>query len=534
MEKNIVDSMIKGYGGGFPPLEDLFATTLTAEEIQRLESPIPGLGRYKKNTNFLGDVTSLKAVGLKRFYVIKQYFFALCDLLADYTGKHRKIVGKLTAEDREIIEQIGIQPEEVKMAEIIESFTDHDTAGAIDYIKLRISYLLPHLEPYIEGIGFAKTSEDTMGNVFGLIANELVYGHFLTELLGLCDNFIAFIEKHEKSGVLLLPAFTHQQTAQPTTSGIKITTRLKRVSELIAEMRGQNNCFKPFSGKMGGATGNLTDHFAAYPDIDWWKFAREFVEGLGLHYEEMTDQSVSYIAEAQLLRTINNILTQIIKLAEDFLRLARCPGQFFVKRHIKGRKGSSIMPGKTNLWAIEGAIRMLRKARNSIAFLADELQNFPDEGDMGRSFLFRDIGNDFMPIFIAFGRIKRELNNCVPNHKKIQACLNEYPGMVGSSLQTVLKREGVRGDAYRAIQAISINPDGSYANSGEFIARLQKTMIKLKLSDESKDELMKLTDFFHLVRPAAEKTAEIIKDLKKTFKNYRECQKKTLTKSLQL
>lgn len=521
--QGIVQGMLDGYGKGFPRLEELFGIRLTQDDLSIMELPIPALNRYRKNVLCLGDITSHKAVGLFRFYVITEYFIALYHELSQYQGPHRKVIQALTPDDIAVIRSIGNKPEEIVMAERIERFTDHDTAAATDYVKLRIATLLPHLSSSIEGVHFANTSEDVMGNVFGLIADKLVYDCFLKALLGFCLFLIDYRNQweHDKKS-LIIPAMTHEQAAEPTTLGKKFANRLYAIDYLVQQMLDPLNGFKPFSGLLSGAVGNLTCHYAAYPSIDWVRFAKRFVEGLGLKYEYMTDQCVSYAVEAQSFATIANILTQVVKLTDDFIKMARCPAQFFVKQKKEGQKGSSIMPNKSNAWAMEGAIKMLKEAQSLLWFLVRELPSYPDEGNMGRSYLFRNVGMAFMPIFIGLGRIEREMQSYVPNLPKIIAFIKEYPGMAGSSLQTVLKREGIKGDAYRVIQEISINPDGTYANSKQFQDRLKEKMDMLELPGRLREELMGLLDPTTLVGPAHTMACSELTRLQAKFTGYKE------------
>jgi len=510
----VLEEMLKGYGEGFSE-EELFGITPSEDDVRELESVIPTMGRYLNSVAFMKDVTSGKAVSLKRFHVIAEYFISLSKLLSDYRGPYAKVVGRLSADDILAIRKIGTTLAEIKQAEYIEKFTDHDTAAAADLVKIMIGRELPHLKEYIEGVHFACTSEDVMGNVFGLVANELVFVHFMTALRYFVKDLVDYADKHEENGPLILPALTHEQAAEPTTLGKKFMTRTQAINYLVRYGFYKDETQNCFSGKLGGAVGNLTCHYAAYPDIDWWVFARKFVEDAGLHYEEMTDQCVSYVVEAQLFSTVANILTQIIKLTKDFVNMASCPSQFFVKKKRAGQKGSSIMPNKSNAWGMEGAIGMLEEARAKLIFLATSLPDYPHEGNMKRSYLFRNIGDAFMPIFIALKRITKEMRSYHPNHAKIEAFFREYPGMAGSSLQTVLKRQGVSGDAYRIIQGISINDDGSYANSEQFKYGLETNMSLLGLSVESRDELRKLLDPSNLVGPVHEKVKMLMDSIKK-------------------
>lgn len=518
-----VDELIKGYGPKFPTLDQLLASEPSEAERLRLESPIPGLGRYLRNVKFLSGVTSGRELGILRFRVITSYFLALAEELAAYTGifSSQRIIPILEPGEIAEIRNMGRTVEDVYRAEMIERFADHDTAAATDYIKILIATRIPRLANNIDGVHFANTSEDVMGNVFGMMANNLVYCHFMPALLDFCDGLLNYVDLFETpTKPLIIPDFTHQQAAEPGTLGKKFTTRVSAINFLIQELRGPKG-FKRFSGNLSGATGNLTCHYAAYPDIDWQKFAKRFVEGFGLRYDRMSDQCVTYVIEAKIFVTIANILDEIIKLTEDFVNLASCPSQFFVKEKKEGEKGSSIMPNKCNAWGMEGAIRMLREGVNNLLFLSRELPKYPHQGDMGRSYLFRNIGGYFMPIFIALSRISSEMRKYHPNPAKIQAFLSEYPGMAGSSLQTVMKRMGISGDAYRAIQQISINLDGSYANAEQFRLGLGEKMREFSLSENQRAELNALLNPRKLVAPVHKLVRREMGILRKDFQRYR-------------
>lgn len=528
-------ALISGYGSRFLGLEKLLNHKLSPDEESRLNAPLPGLGRYYKSVSFLENVTSAKCVGLLRFWVMKKYFFALADRMNKYDGKyaHQKIVSSvsdLSSEDFQFIQGLGATALEVRQAELLERVSEHDTAAAGDLLKILIAYFRPDLAKVMDGIHFAGTSEDVMGNVFGIITRMLAHGYFMGGLADFCLTFINFAKYCEQEGELILPGLTHIQVAEPTFLSRRFAVPLRGIQQILLDMMTPHMDFKPFSGKLGGALGNLTTHFAAYPDINWEIFARNFVEGLGLYYEPLAHQSVSFVRESQQFKSIAGILDEICKLVSDFINMVSCPGQLMVKIKQEGAKGSSVLPGKVNLWAMEGALRTFRWAKKDLLFLAEELTNFPFEGDMGRSYLMRNIGLPFMHIFIGFDRVLSELAKCHPNFRKINMFLDEYPGMAGSSLQTILKRAGIEGDAYRKIQTISINPDDSYANQQEFRANLEVMMQELDLPPELRDELLSCLDFASLIKPSARITSrevermeifyQIIKDKSERHKRH--------------
>ncbi len=518
MDKNnsILDALIKGYGTDFPGTDELFKLNLHPDyKMGPLTSPFPATARYFKNISFMSDVTSPLSIGSERLRIMVEYFISLCELMTDYKGKRKKIGTDLTEEDKKVLRQIPKNLDNVVRAEFLEKFTDHDTAAAGDLLKIIIATKLPHLASFVEAVHFNRTSEDAMSNVFGIVGNKLVYGHLIPNILELCIDIIMYTEKYDSDHQpLILPALTHKQSAIPNTLRIKLFKRVFKIIELICDELMINERFKPFTGNLSGPIGNFTCDYACYPDINWHDFAESFVTGLGLKNEEFSDQCSSYTREVQIFGTINNILGQVIKLTQDFIDMVSCPAQLFVKVPKAGKKGSSIMPGKSNLWAMEGAIEMLLKAQNNLSFLAQRLPLYPHEGNMGRSFLFRDIGNDFAPIFIAFTRIRRELKACQPNQKKIDAFLNEYPGMSGAVIQNILKRENISGDAYRELQKISINSDGGYANSEEFHINLSLMLNKLDIPDDIQYEIHTITQARNMVKTQHLKCGNAIKLIK--------------------
>jgi len=524
--KNLLASMVKGYGTRLRPLKELFNLQLSERDIERLKSPIPALGRYYKSVAFMEYVTSAWSIGKKRFMVLISYFIALSGLMAAYTGRYRKISDKLAPIEIKYLRSLGKKPEEIKMAEEVEKVSDHDTAAAGDYLKLRILYdfverlkkFLANLCKKIEALHFAATSEDIMSIVFGIIANELVYVHFMRKLLDLCEFLIKFVEKFPQ--FLVIPESTHDQFAEPSSYGKAVANTLVAIRNTIKRDLLEGNSYRLFSGKFNGGTGGFVTFYAAYPDIRWTEFAKKFVCSFGLYYEEMTFQCVTYAREAQIFRTIMTISDQLCKLLEDFINLASAPAHFFQKEKKEGAKGSSLMP-KVNLWKIEGAIIMLQKMCHLLAFLAKNLPNFPHAGNMKRSFLFRDIGNDFMPGFIAMDRVMEEMSICVANQEKIRAAFHEYPGLAGSAQQTAMKREGVSADAYRIIQEASVKPEGTYNNLEKYLEILEAKMEEMNLTEEFRDQLRQLMVFECLAEPGQLMAKKYFAELNIDFADFR-------------
>lgn len=523
MKGKIIGEMVKGYGPDFPGPNYMFDLKPSSGDLARLSSLAAGPGRYEKHVKFLENVTSGKAIGIKRFKVITEYLIALNDFFSnEYDGEYRKIIHGLTKEQKRIIRSFGTTEGDIVQAEFLEKFTEHDTAAAGDYVKFEFALMFPRLEKFIEAVYFNTTSEDIMGNVFGMICNELVYDHLIPRIADFGLQHIKYTNQSMQEGIKIIPAETHQQSAEVTLPSQKAVVRESAINEHIKDLVKEDSYYA-FSGKFGGAIGTLSNFYATYPDVNWEEFAQKFVTSFGLQYQRYTDQCVSYAVEVKIFSAVVNILNEIVKIAKDFLEMASSPAQLFVKRKKAGTKASSLMPNKSNAWMVEGGIEMLLKGINNLRFLIERLPQYPLEGNMGRSFLMRDIGNDFSPIFIGLNRIEEEMfSKYYPSAENIKTFLDRYPGMAGSVLQSVLKRQRIQGDAYRIIQGVSINPDGTYANKEQFNENLALALDKLKISAKNREEIMHVIKFENIVKPAERISNEGLAELSDQFNRYKE------------
>src|SRR5512145_271086 len=78
---------------------------------------------------------------------------------------------------------------------------------------------------------------------------------------------------------------THGQTATPSTLGKEMANVVHRLQRARARLFNVE-----ILGKINGAVGNYNAHLAAYPDVDWESFAKQFVEARGLTFNPYTIQ----------------------------------------------------------------------------------------------------------------------------------------------------------------------------------------------------------------------------------------------------
>ncbi len=487
-----IRAMFDGLGLDPQDIIQLDNEEVSQDNLYRMASPFPASGRYRRYITFMEDLTSLKALYKHRVIVVVEYFIALADSMSGFSGifVDSKIIPRpLTERMKDALRSIGpgLTPQQMVQIEAIERKSDHDTAAITDWVKFMVDQRdilgfseaegeeLEQLENCLDGFHFGRTSEDVNSPVFALINRELFFEYLIPEVIAFQEAIIEYARQYDRA----VAGLTHGQPAEPTTIGKQLMNTVAAIDSVLRQVflpydeTGTQNIIS-FPVKTFGAVGNHSDLSAAYPDIDWIENDRRFVAALGsgLHLDMMATQASLYGEYKYIYDAVCTIARHILKFVRDFWGWTSF--QWFRKRKKEGVKGSSVMPNKYNPWRIEGAGKILEKSIVQLEYTSKALMDYPYEGDMGRSIIMRDIGDDFAKFFIALGRIREELQLYEVNEEKIDRFLQDNPGLVGGAAQTILKRARVPGDAYRLIQQIMINPDGSYVSQVDFIERMRQ------------------------------------------------------------
>ena len=539
---NKIIAMFEGLGIDPDQVIRLNNESVSQDDLYKMESPFPASGRYKKYITFLDEITSLKALCKYRIMVIVEYFIALAETMSNYDGgfKENKIISfPLTEHIKNRLRSISpnLTPQQIAQIELIETKSDHDTAAITDWIKFIIDQTdvfgsdeiaSETIENSLDGFHFGRTSEDVNSPVFALMNRELFFKYLIPEIIEFQETLIDYALKFGRATAGL----THGQPAEPTDICKQFMNTVAAIDSVI------NRIFLPYddSGKRipvsfpvktFGAVGNHSDIYAAYPDIDWIENDRRFIASLGsgLHLDMMTTQASTYGEYKIIYDAVCTIARHILKFTKDFWGWTSF--QWFKKKKRKGVKGSSVMPNKYNPWRMEGAGKILEKSIVQLEYTSKALMDYPYEGDMARSIIMRDIGDDFAKFFIALGRIKEELQLYEVNHEKIDQFLQTNPGLAGGAAQTILKRAAVPGDAYRLIQQIMINPDGSYVSQEEFKNRLQETIQQGKIPADVGEEILHRSDpknntgyADELARLTVDKAKNTIQDIREAYREF--------------
>ena len=117
-------------------------------------------------------------------------------------------------------------------------------------------------------------------------------------------------------------------------------------------------------------------HYAAYPQVDWKKFAENFLyQKLGLIREEYTTQISNYDALAASFDALKRINTILLDFERDIWQYISM--EYFRQKIKEGEVGSSAMPHKVNPIDFENAEGNLGIANALLEHLAAKLPIFP-------------------------------------------------------------------------------------------------------------------------------------------------------------
>jgi adenylosuccinate lyase len=242
-------------------------------------------------------------------------------------------------------------------------------------------------------------------------------------------------------------ARTHGQPATPTTVGkefANVTARLGIAIDAIARV--------PLIAKMNGAVGNFNAHLAAYPNVDWERFARELVEGFGLTFNTHTIQIEPHDYMAELFDAIARANTILLDLDRDvwgYIALG-----YFKQKLKAGEVGSSTMPHKVNPIDFENSEGNLGLANAVLRHLAEKLPVSRWQRDLTDSTVLRNLGVAFGYSLVGADACLRGLRKIEVNESKLRADLEDAWEVLAEPVQTVMRRYGV-GDAYEQLKELT-------------------------------------------------------------------------------
>jgi len=272
-------------------------------------------------------------------------------------------------------------------------------------------------------------------------------------------------------------ARTHGQPATPTTLGKEIANfvhRLRRARGALASVK--------LTGKANGAVGNYNAHVAAYPGFDWERFARRFVERLGLEFNPYTTQIEPHDWLAELLDAYaraNSILLDLDRDLWGYVSLG-----YFRQKAEKGEVGSSTMPHKVNPIDFENSEGNIGVANALLRHLAEKLPVSRWQRDLSDSTAQRNVGAALGHSLLAYASCLRGLARLEADSGRLAEDLEANWEVLAEAVQQVMRRHGVPG-AYEKLKEMS---RGKRLERSQLAAFVQA----LAIPDEAKKRLLAL------------------------------------------
>ena len=342
----------------------------------------------------------------------------------------------------------------------IEATTNHDVK-AIEYFLKEKTQGNAEIARVSEFIHFACTSEDI---------NNLAYGLMLKDareqsILPLMDRLIAALDElARRYADEPMLARTHGQPASPTTVGKELRNFVYRLS-----LQREQVASVALRGKINGAVGNYNAHLAAYPQIDWPRFAQRFVASLGLTFNPRTTQIEPHDYMAELFHAMARFNTVLLDFARDVW--GYIAWGYFKQKTKAGEVGSSTMPHKVNPIDFENAEGNLGLANALFEHLAAKLPVSRFQRDLSDSTVLRNLGVAFGYSVLAFDAALRGISKLEINRARLEEDLRANPEVLAEAIQTVMRRYGVP-EPYERLKALTRGKAITAESLKEFVATL--------------------------------------------------------------
>ncbi len=433
-------------------------------------SPIDG--RYFEITSPLAPYFSEQALIQYRLRIEIEYFIALCEWpLPELKSFPKANVGLLRSFYQDFDESAAGK------IKSIEKTTNHDVK-AVEYF-LKEKFDQQGLSAYKEFIHFGLTSQDINNTATPLLLKEFLDIVYLPKLLAIVQMIDAQATRWK---VIPMLARTHGQPASPTRLGKEIAVFSERISKQLELLKTI-----PHSAKFGGATGNFNAHHIAYPEIDWLKFADQFVsKSLGLQRSHPTTQVEHYDNLAALFDNLKRINTILIDYSRDVWQYISM--NYFRQTIKAGEIGSSAMPHKVNPIDFENAEGNLGLANALFEHLSSKLPISRLQRDLTDSTVMRNIGVPMAHSYLAMHSLERGISKLELNQLAIDEDLEDNWAVVAEAIQTILRKEG-HPNPYEALKDLT--------RKNEKITKeiIGKFIDGLKVSDAVKKRLREITPF---------------------------------------
>lgn len=289
-----------------------------------------------------------------------------------------------------------------------------------------------HLQKYSEYFHACCTSEDINNLSYSLMFSDALASVVLPSAERILEQLKDLAVQH--AGIAMIGR-THGQPATPTTLGKEFANFAYRVHQVLKKLRD----FK-LRGKCNGAVGNFNAHKATFPQANWVKISRDFVEGLGLDYSPYTTQIEPHDKVAELCGEIAGLNSIVLGLCRDmwgYISLG-----YFTGKVVPSEVGSSTMPHKVNPIYFENAEGNLGIANSLLVHLQHKLPISRFQRDLSDSTALRNVGSALGYSVLAYESVLKGFSRASVNGDAISRELDNHWEILAEPIQMILRKHG--------------------------------------------------------------------------------------------
>ena len=433
-------------------------------ELSELTTISPVDGRYARHTWPLREILSEYGLIQHRCLVELRWF----QCLAAEPGIAE--LPPLTAARNRAIDQLieNFSPEDAQAVKTLEATTNHDVKAVEYHVKNQLK-AIDGLEPYIEFVHFACTSEDINNLAYGLMLQKAMK-NVIEPVMQEVINAVSEPARDYASVPML--SRTHGQVASPTTMGKELANVVARLKRQLVKV--QNT---PIPGKINGAVGNYNAHISAYPDIDWISLSEGFVSHLGLTWNPYTTQIEPHDHLAELFQAMTRFNTVLLDFDRDIW--AYISIDYFRQKKAEDEAGSSTMPHKVNPIDFENSEGNLGLANATLSHLAEKLPISRWQRDLTDSTVLRNIGVGLAHSLIAYQSALNGVNKLELNGDALAADLNQSWEVLAEPVQTIMRKHGIE-EPYEKLKSLT---RGKSLNAQSIESMLQSLDLPPEVND---------------------------------------------------
>lgn len=357
----------------------------------------------------------------------------------------------------------------------IEAKTKHDVKAIEYYINEKLDVLnLGYLKSLVH-IGL--TSEDVNNTAYALMIREFIDFVWAEEAAELVK-----VLKETSNDLISVPMLgkTHGQAASPVTVGKSFAVYINRLQHIFKNINHID-----IKAKFNGATGCYSALAVAFPDEDWMRLTKLFIESLeNIKFNPVTEQIESHdymIDIFDQIRHFNNIICNID--TDMWMYISR---EVFKQIPVAGEVGSSTMPQKINPISFENSEGTSWVANGLLQAFSNKLVFTRWQRDLSDSTVQRYIGEAFGLSLLVIRNLLKGLKRCAVNEEFLAEELNNNWAVLAEPLQTMGRKYGDP-NAYERLKDMTRGKKVTEDDIRNYISSLGF------LSDEDKETLMELT-----------------------------------------